>query len=219
MEFYHVLNRGINKNVVFREDGDRMRFIKSLYVFNDFRPTPNGITQHKLWMDESRKRNCLIHIHAWCLMHTHYHLLVTPIDDNLDNLSLFMKKLNGGYAKFFNEKYERSGYFWQGKYKKIQIERDNQFMYIPYYIHLNPLDIKFKEWREGALSDFSAAEKFLDSYKWSSWYDYTGRKNFPSILYKDVLGEILGSKRMQLSHAKTITSDDLIASESSYIET
>jgi len=59
----------------------------------------------------------LVDILAFVLMPNHYHLLVMPRQD--DAISLFMKKLNMGYAKYFNEKYDRSGALFQGEYKSI----------------------------------------------------------------------------------------------------
>jgi len=81
-----------------------------------------------------------------------------------------------GYAKFFNEKYDRSGYLWQGRYKKILIETDAHFNYIPYYIHLNPLDRLHKQWRVGGVTDCTKALDVLDTYRWSSYLDYQGTK-------------------------------------------
>ena len=214
-----MLNRGINKTNVFLDEGDKMRFVRGLYIFNDTNPAPNSVSQKSKWMNSPRERIKLVHIHAWCLMNNHYHILLSPVDDDLANISLFMRKLNMGYAKFFNEKHERSGYLWQGKYKKIAIEHDAQFMYIPYYIHLNPLDFKYKEWRKGGLAQFAEAKDFLDSYRWSSWQDYTGKKNFPSILYKNVLRDTLVNKNFQLSEMSKIVSNEKLASDSIYIET
>lgn len=212
MEFYHILNRGVEKRDVVLNDDDRMRFVRSLYVLNDSNPPPSGRTQQKLWSDLSRKRDPLVHIHAWCLMNNHYHLLLSPVNDNLSSISKFMKKLNMGYAKFFNEKYDRSGYLWQGRYKKILIEQDSHFTHIPYYIHLNPLDYKFKEWRTGNIKNFEQVLKFLNEYRWSSFFDYTQKKNFPSVMYNRVLAETLGSANEQTKMIKQIiTSSELTA--------
>ena len=118
-------------------------------------------------------------------MPNHYHLLVTPLVEN--GVSLFMKKLNGGYAKYFNEKYERSGALFQGKYKSVPIDTDAHFLYIPYYIHFNPLDIEMYEWRDRGVKNFKEAEKYLQKYRWSSHLDYLGTKNFPSVTQRDAL--------------------------------
>jgi len=100
---YHVYNRGVEKRDVVISDDDRMRFVHSLYIFNDSNNAPNCISQPKQWQSNTN-RKCIVRIHAWCLMNNHYHLLLSPVDGELKNISLFMKKLNMGYAKFFNEK-------------------------------------------------------------------------------------------------------------------
>ena len=210
MEFYHVLNRGIEKRNIVLNDGDRIRFVNSLYAFNDRNPAENFALEKRksvLHQNENDTRGLLVYIHAWCLMNNHYHLLLSPVEDNLENISLFMKKLNMGYAKYFNEKYERSGYLWQGKYKKVHIQRAAHFNYIPYYIHLNPLDYTQPKWRLGKVLHVTQAIKNVEKYKWSSYLDYTGTENFPSLIKKDVLGEILGTKREQENQMVGIISD------------
>jgi len=106
-------------------------------------------------------------------------------------MSLFLRKLNVGYAKYFNEKHKRSGYLFQGRTKKVLIEHDAQFNYILPYIHLNPLDyLKGAEgWRIRSkgkgIKSVKAALHYLENYRWSSYLDYCGKKNFPSILTTD----------------------------------
>ncbi len=205
MDVYHVLNRGVEKRDIVQNDDDRMRFVRSLYIFNDIKNAPNSVSQPNQW-NYDNKRTCLVHIHAWCLMNNHYHLLISPLDDDTQNISRFMKKLNMGYAKFFNEKYSRSGYLWQGKYKKILVDKDNYFDYIPYYIHLNPLDFTYKEWREGGVIDTQATYTVLENYRWSSYLDYNNKKNFPSLIFKNLLQDILGDSTNQRKMINTVIS-------------
>jgi putative transposase len=141
-------------------------------------------------------------------MNNHYHLLISPVGDDLNNVSLFMKKLNMGYAKFFNEKYERSGYLWQGKYKKILVSNESYFQYIPYYVHLNPLDYTDYNWRKGGVmaGSLERVKYQLENFRWSSFLDYSGKKNFPSILYTKLLSETLHSKAHQTVEISRIIS-------------
>ncbi len=201
MDLYHVLNRGVEKRDVVLNDDDRMRFVRGLYLFNDIHNAPNAISQSNVTIESGRKRELLVDIHAWCLMDNHYHILLSPKNDDVKNISFFMKKLNMGYAKFFNEKYKRTGYLWQGRYKKIAVKEDSHFHYIPYYIHLNPLDKKHKEWRSGEVVKPDECINILKIYRWSSYLDYNNQKNFPSVITKKLLGEILQSPDQQ---AKTI---------------
>jgi len=123
-------------------------------------------------------------------MPNHYHLLVSPVVG--DGIPRFMKKLNMGYSKYFNEKNKRSGALFQGKYKKVLIERDAHFLWIPYYIHFNPLDLTMPEWREQKVRDRRKALEYLQSYRWSSHLDYTGNRNFPSVTQRDFFLRLFG---------------------------
>ncbi len=170
MEFWHLIGRGVDKRDIVLDDKDRVRFIHDLYVFNDLNPTPNFVLHRR--HEVVRKREELVNIHAFCLMNNHYHLLVTECIEG--GIPLFMKKLNMGYTKYFNERNERSGALWQGKYKKVLIERDAHFLYIPFYIHLNPLDYTHPKWRKGDVKKTHDALESLVGYRWSSHLDYLG---------------------------------------------
>lgn len=189
MELYHILNRGVEKRNIVTDDSDRLRFIHDLYAFNDRNATPNYILAERL---EERPRDLLVSIHAFCLMENHYHLIVSPLSD--EGISLFRHKLNMGYAKYFNERHERSGVLWQGAYKHVLVDRDAYFNYLPYYVHLNPLDYSFPEWREGNVRDAQAALEYLKGYRWSSHLDYLGVRNFPSVIDQHLLGNALGDR-------------------------
>ncbi len=203
MDFWHIINRGVDKRDIVADDHDRVRFIHDLYVFNDLNPTPNFILNDR--QDEHRKRDKLVDIHAFCLMLNHYHLLVSELVEG--GISLFMQKLNMGYTKYFNERYERVGTLWQGKYRKILIERNVHFLYIPFYIHLNPLDYTHPDWRSGEIKNVASALESLSTYRWSSHLDYLGVKNFPSIIRSDEIGSLMGSRK---EYERTIT--DIISS-------
>ncbi len=197
MELFHVLNRGVDKRTIIIDEKDRLRFVQGLYLYNNKELLNRNIRRFVSRENSPHKRVPLVNIHAFCLMDNHYHLLLSPIDDDMENLSAFMRKLNMGYSKYFNEKYDRQGALWQGKYKAIHIKRDAHFEYIPYYIHLNPLDMKFPEWRNGGVKDVQAAISFLRTYKWSSFLDYSNIKNYPSLITTNVYKDILGSNSKQ----------------------
>lgn len=195
-----MLNRGTDKRVIVADDRDRVRFLHDMFVFND--------KNHALHPKQPERRDgeCtrepLVLIHAFCLMNNHYHLLLSEVIEN--GISLFMQKLNMGYTKYFNERHGRNGTLWQGKYKKIQIERDSHFMYIPYYIHLNPLDYSTPEWRQGKVKDVRKALRKLREYRWSSHLDYLGVKNFPSLIYqKEIIGLTPARYEREIEHIVT----------------
>lgn len=200
MELYHVLNRGVDKRTIFSDSMDHARFVHDMYEFNDTSPAGNSYRRFRPkgkmvdLVNPSLERERIVNIHGWCLMKNHYHLLLSERVDG--GLVQFVRKLNVGYANYFNEKYGRSGTLFQGRTKKVLIERDAHFLHILHYIHLNPLDFlkDAKNWRTQHIKSRAAAEKYLDEYRWSSYLDYCGKKNFPSVitteLFTDVLGDI-----------------------------
>jgi len=202
MEFYHVLSRGVDKRKIFLDEKDYFRGVHDLFEFNDTERV-NNLTYFLRYNSKDagrpyierggRKRKLLVKIHSFCFMPNHYHMLLSPLTKN--GIPLFMKKFNGGYAKYFNERYNRTGALFEGKYKRIIIKNEAHFIHIPYYIHLNPLDLITPEWREKKLHDFNKAIKFLESYRWSSHMDYLGVKNFPSVTQREFLFDIFGSNK------------------------
>ncbi len=222
MEIYHVLNRGVDKRKVFLEEIDYIRFLHDMFVFNDTNYVdPNHairFSSDRFISSNNLKRELLVKIHAFCLMPNHYHMLLSEVSEG--GISQFMKKINKGYSQYFNEKNKRSGALWQGKYKKILIEKDAHFIYIPYYIHLNPLDLTMPQWRKGNITNTKEALKHLRKYKWSSHLDYLGEKNFPSIISKSFLENILGDSRQYEKEITNIIAGDKneVALESTIIE-
>ncbi|HWP61458.1 MAG TPA: transposase [Candidatus Paceibacterota bacterium] len=216
MELWHVLNRGVDKRKTFMEPADYVRFIHDLYEFNDTAAAPEFNRRTHVGHPMSHIRKRLVDIHAWCLMRNHYHLLLSARVEN--GVSLFMKKLNMGYAKYFNQKYDRTGALWQGKHKKIFIERDAHFIYIPYYIHLNPLDYAFPQWRTGEVRDVSKALIYLSEYRWSSHLDYLGTKNFPSVIQPSFLSETFETPTHYKAEIRNIITRPNLGIDSARIE-
>ena len=192
MELFHTLNRGVDKRKIFLNDRDRLRFINNLYVLND-EARVNNVYYHFTKNNDIAShyvKSQLIHIHAFCFFFNHYHLLLSSIIEN--GISKFMKKINMAYAKYFNEKYDRVGTLFQGRYKSVHIEKEAHFIHIPIYIHCNPLDMFSPEWRDKKLNNLSQAVNFLNNYRWSSHLDYSGEVNFPSIISSNFLSDYFG---------------------------
>ncbi len=73
-----------------------------------------------------------------------------------------MKRLNGGYTVHFNDKYDRSGALFQGRFKSIHVDSNEYLLYLSAYINKN-----YKVHQLGG-----STPKLVDS--WSSWGEYTG---------------------------------------------
>lgn len=190
---YHVYNRGVEKRNVFLDSADYLRFIRSLEEFNT---TESGV---KIGRDRiSKKLEKIVDILAFCLMPNHFHLMLQQKTDS--GVSDFMQKVGIGYTMYFNKRRERSGVLFQGKYKLVHITDGNHLQHLPYYIHLNPLDMILPEWRDGTIHDTLKALRFLETYRWSSYPDYIGLKNFPSVTQREFLTETLGKPEEQKTY-------------------
>lgn len=194
-EIYHVFNRGVEKRKVFIEDTDYLRFIHDLFEFNDNQPAINlayhigGKNSKEVGLPKikRRPRKLLVEILLFCLMPNHFHLMLRQKRDS--GITEFMRKLGTGYTNYFNQKNERVGPLFQGKYKSVLINEEPHFMYLPYYIHSNPIGLLRKD------SATSNSMKFLENYRWSSFSDYIGKKNFPSVTSREFLLDFFGGEQ------------------------
>lgn len=202
MEIFHALNRGVDGRELFKDDQDRVRFIHDLFEFNDQRSSPHKHAPGRIGgFVNAHARERLVDIHGWCLMQNHYHLILSERIEG--GMSMFLRKLNVGYANYFNERYERKGALFQGRTKRIPITQQSHFLYILHYVHLNPLDyLKGAEkWRERSKADIANAKdalRYLSSYRWSSYLDYIGRKNFPSIISTSLFQDSVDAYKQEI---------------------
>ncbi|MFA6392572.1 MAG: transposase [Candidatus Paceibacterota bacterium] len=199
-EYYHIYNRGIDKRVIFKIKGDYERFIMLLYLANSeesFRIDNLVNNQNKKYYDilKIKKEKSIISIGAWCLMNNHFHILVRQDVDG--GITKFMRKLGVGYSMFFNIKYQRKGALFGGLFKaKLVGNDDNYLRQLFAYIHLNSLEIEFPEWEDNLNKSSVDMKNFLESYKYSSYQDYTGDDRIEnSILNKDNFPDYFHNKQ------------------------
>jgi len=182
-EYFHVYNRGNSKQEIFFNNEDKDRFVKLLYLSNSkkrfsFR---DDIIDKKIDAWDFERGETLVSIGAWVLMPNHFHIyIISPTPgvgedaENKANITLFMHKLCISYAKYFNKKYNRVGALFEGPFRSTYVKNDNQAKYLFSYIHLNPVKLIDSKWKESKISDTGAILKYLDTYKWSSYYDHRG---------------------------------------------
>jgi len=197
-EIYHLILRGVDDLDIFKNNDDYWRAIFSLYEFNTDGPVEIRIQRKKRQRiknggQSSDERNLLIRILAFCFMPNHIHLLVTQITK--DGITQFMRKFGTGYAYYFNKKYGRKGHLFQGRFRAVHIKSDRQLKSVFVYIHTNPISLIDFRWKEEGTADTRKAIHFLEDYKWSSFPDYIGTKNFPSITEREFLTNVLGGKK------------------------
>ncbi len=123
---YHIMFRGLNKQCIFSDDKDYVKFIEIL---------------------SSVKDDTNLQIYAYCLMPNHVHLFVR--EDQKGDISNIMKRILSHYAGWYNFKYERTGHLFSNRYKSIPIEDDSYFLTLSRYIHQNPVKAQLAENMQG----------------------------------------------------------------------
>ena len=112
---YHIMLRGINRQIIFEDREDYQRFFDTLKKYK----AVSGYT-----------------IYAYCLMSNHVHILLKAGQEDLD---LIIKRIAGSYVYWYNWKYGRVGHLFQDRFKSEPIETDEYFLTVLRYIHQNPL--------------------------------------------------------------------------------
>lgn len=115
---YHVMLRGINRQLIFESDDDRYQFLSILKHLVD-------------------GKKCIIY--GYCLMDNHVHILIQELEDDI---STVIKRLSASYVLWYNKKYERCGHLFQERFKSEPVESDPYFMSALRYIHQNPLEAR-----------------------------------------------------------------------------
>jgi len=105
-------------------------------------------------------------------MPNHFHILITQITEK--GISKFMQKLSTAYSMYYNKKYNRSGGLFEGKFKAQHLSTDRHLKYLFSYIHLNPVKLIQKDWREKGIKNKKEALDYLSKYSYSSYLDFFG---------------------------------------------
>lgn len=140
--YYHIYNRGVEKRKIFQSQEDYKIFLKFLKTYLEPVQEQPKIDVHlKNYSFRGVRRplnnfNDEIELIAYCLMPNHFHLLIYQKIER--SIEFFMRSLGTKYSQYFNKKYNRVGYLFQGTYKAALIENDAYLLHLSRYIHLNP---------------------------------------------------------------------------------
>ncbi len=144
-EIYHVFNRSVNRQPIFHTQRECQRFydLIDFYRFSD----PKDRFSHynrlplearvaffsKLKSSQAR----LVDILAFSIMPNHYHLILRQLQEG--GLSSFSRKIQNGFAKYYNIKSGRFGSVFQAMFKAVRVETEDQLIHVVRYTHLNPV--------------------------------------------------------------------------------
>jgi putative transposase len=155
--WYHIMNRGRRSEPVFLQNKDYLMFLELLKQSNE------------LWN---------INIAAYCLMTSHYHLLIQTPDANISRV---MRHINSIYTQRFNKSHGYDGPLFRGRYKSVLVCDDSHLLELVRYIHKNPVKA-------------SMVNEMAD-YKWSSYKGYISYSKTWNWLSKDTVFSMLTRKK------------------------
>lgn len=166
-EIYHVLNRGTGSIPIFKTQYDYQKFIElMLYYQNSEIPIRYsqflGLTidiRNQILKEFAKNNKHLVEIIAYCLMPTHFHLLLRQLMEN--GIEKFSRKISDSYSHYFNIKTERKGGLFEGRFQATRIASDQQLLHVSRYIHLNP-------YSSFVIKDITE----LENYPFSSFPEY-----------------------------------------------
>lgn len=166
-QIYHVLNRSIDGRPIFVNKRDTSRALLALQFYR-YKDVPLRLSYFLTLRKEIREEllrrlekesKLLVEITCFCLMPNHFHLLLKQISD--EGISKFLSQFQNSFTRYFNTKNNRTGHLFQGQFKAVRVENDEQLLHLSRYIHLNPYS-----------SHVVKEAKDLENYAWSSLPEY-----------------------------------------------
>ncbi len=151
--YYHIYNRGANRNPIFFENDNYLFLLRRLKKYS---------------------LKFSIQVIAYCLMPNHYHLLVRQ--DSHHKVGLCIQHLFNSYTKAVNKRHNRSGTLFEGPYRAIHVDNEAYLLHLCRYIHRNPTEANlvvelenwpysnYLEWirkRNGSLYDTNFVNDFF----------------------------------------------------------
>ena len=153
---YHVMMRGVNRQLIFEDREDREYFLELLLKY--------------------RKRSGF-ELYGYCLLGNHVHLLLkecagpsiveykgeeVEIGEG-EELEAVFKRINVSYVAYFNRKYKRTGHLFQDRFKSECVENDDYLLHVLRYIHMNPVKAGICEKPEEY--EFSSFNEYMEGPK------------------------------------------------------
>lgn len=150
-EYYHIFSRSIAKFIVFNnaKEYSRMFEVLRLYQFKDFDYKYSRFLdldiqlQDSIWSALIANNKRLVEIVAYCIMPTHFHLILKQVTS--DGISKYLSKVLNSYTRYFNLRHKRIGPLWSGRFKNVLVTGDEQLYHLTRYIHLNPVSAELVE--------------------------------------------------------------------------
>lgn len=159
---YHVFNRSVQDIPIFKGAKNASLFLEATEYYLQVKPPVRFSfyrrAKEKYPIDLQRK---IVNLFTYCVMPTHFHFLVRQEEEK--GIRKFIQRLTNSYAHYFSIKYKNRGPVFEGNFKAVRVENDEQLIHLSRYIHLNPVTAYLAEQSE--------------DYPFSSYHDYLRGKN------------------------------------------
>ncbi|MEK7588067.1 MAG: transposase [Patescibacteria group bacterium] len=167
-EIYHLYNRGVEKRPIFTRTRDYERAKEMIWYYRYQKPRLR-YSHYKELSSEAKSvyiptltsQPLKVAVLCYSLMPNHFHFLLRQEQDG--GITKFFSAFCNSYAKYFNTKYKRVGPLFQGEFKAVRIEDNEQLLHVSRYIHLNPS------------TAFLVEPENLSSYPWTSLPEYVAK--------------------------------------------
>jgi len=163
-EYYHIFSRSIAKFIVFNNTKEYLRIVDllCLHQFANFKYKYSKYSdldkefQNSIFTSLVSSNNKLVEIAAYCIMPTHFHLILKQITDG--GISKYVSRVLNSYTRYFNLIHRRTGPLWSGRFKSVLVSENDQLLHLTRYIHLNPtsaeLTKKPDDWQYSSYNEY-----------------------------------------------------------------
>jgi len=176
-EYYHIYNRGVNKQDVFLDKKDYWKFFDNLRDFNnetfyEERLSAIGISKDKpkepsafdfkqlgSFLSQQKK---VVDVISYSLNPNHWHLILRQLVEK--GISNFMHKVGLSFTNYFNKKYKHSGHVFQGAFKAVHINKENYLLWLFGYVNGNIEIHNLGKASDYSWSSYQAIKKALGSF-------------------------------------------------------
>ncbi len=110
--YYHVMMRGINRDFIYRSNGEKAYFLRTMREATELSPA------------------------AYCVMDNHVHVVVHAGPETFKSA---LRKMNLKYAMWYNSVHDRVGHVFQNRYRSEIITSEVHLLHVIRYVHNNPL--------------------------------------------------------------------------------
>lgn len=203
-EYYHLYNRGVQKQEIFFDERDYVRFLFLILYFQSLHSVTNvglhtsNFIKHSVFNISKKQREKIISerrvaLASFCLMPNHFHLLVYEKDPG--GIARYMQRILNAYTKYINTRYKKSGHLFQGPYQAVHVGSNEQLLHLSSYIHRNPRELTHWKNRE-------------ERYPWSSYQDYISDNRWEELLENGIVLEQFSDKNACAEFFRTSTAKE-----------